>query len=140
MILFLCIYRCTLSISFIYFLTVIYLKFFPQIKIKGFEHKCFIIISTLKKHFHSGITVFFVPTSVYLFSRSRGRSQRSLNTKCVMIDKFKKIYTNLTLASFQGDYDVVINDYEKAKSLFGNTEVPVFKKGTQIHILLLLSR
>lgn len=29
----------------------------------------------------------------------------------------------------QGDYDVVINDYEKAKSLFGNTEVPVFKKG-----------
>lgn len=30
---------------------------------------------------------------------------------------------------FQGDYDVVINDYEKAKSLFGNTEVPVFKKG-----------
>lgn len=29
----------------------------------------------------------------------------------------------------KGDYDVVINDYEKAKSLFGNTEVPVFKKG-----------
>lgn len=29
----------------------------------------------------------------------------------------------------QGDYDVVINDYEKAKSLFGNTEVAVFKKG-----------
>lgn len=29
----------------------------------------------------------------------------------------------------QGDYDVVINDYEKAKSLFGTTEVPVFKKG-----------
>lgn len=32
----------------------------------------------------------------------------------------------------QGDYDVVINDYEKAKSLFGNTEVPVFKKGKLI--------
>lgn len=30
----------------------------------------------------------------------------------------------------QGDYDVVINDYEKAKSLFGNTEVAVFKKGS----------
>lgn len=29
----------------------------------------------------------------------------------------------------KGEYDVVINDYEKAKSLFGNTEVPVFKKG-----------
>ncbi len=36
--------------------------------------------------------------------------------------------------SFQGDYDVVINDYEKAKSLFGNTEVPVFKKGDLIFI------
>lgn len=36
--------------------------------------------------------------------------------------------TELTSLS-QGDYDVVINDYEKAKSLFGNTEVPVFKKG-----------
>lgn len=34
---------------------------------------------------------------------------------------------------FQGDYDVVINDYEKAKSLFGNTEVPVFKKGTFVY-------
>lgn len=31
----------------------------------------------------------------------------------------------------QGDYDVVINDYEKAKSLFGNTEVPVFQKGRE---------
>lgn len=28
----------------------------------------------------------------------------------------------------KGDYDVVINDYEKAKSLFGKTEVQVFKK------------
>lgn len=41
-----------------------------------------------------------------------------------MIDKLKTFL-------FQGDYDVVINDYEKAKSLFGNTEVPVFKKGKQ---------
>lgn len=32
------------------------------------------------------------------------------------------------LFSFKGDYDVVINDYEKAKSLFGKTEVQVFKK------------
>lgn len=36
---------------------------------------------------------------------------------------------------FQGDYDVVINDYEKAKSLFGNTEVPVFKKGIYLKYL-----
>ena len=28
----------------------------------------------------------------------------------------------------KGDYDGVINDYEKAKSLFGKTEVQVFKK------------
>lgn len=28
----------------------------------------------------------------------------------------------------KGDYDVVINDYEKAKSLFGKTEVQVFRK------------
>lgn len=36
---------------------------------------------------------------------------------------------------FKGDYDVVINDYEKAKSLFGKTEVQVFKK-CKIRILL----
>lgn len=52
--------------------------------------------------------------------------ERLKSTVCVTIDKFKK--TELTFLS-QGDYDVVINDYEKAKSLFGNTEVPVFKKG-----------
>lgn len=47
-----------------------------------------------------------------------------------MIDELKKLYImKWTIFSFQGDYDVVINDYEKAKSLFGNTEVPVFKKG-----------
>lgn len=47
-------------------------------------------------------------------------SQNSLKTKYVI---------NNSLFFSQGDYDVVINDYEKAKSLFGNTEVPVFKKG-----------
>lgn len=36
---------------------------------------------------------------------------------------------------FKGDYDVVINDYEKAKSLFGKTEVQVFKK-CKIQVLL----
>lgn len=49
---------------------------------------------------------------------------------CLMIDGLKKLYImKWTIFSFQGDYDVVINDYEKAKSLFGNTEVPVFQKG-----------
>lgn len=36
----------------------------------------------------------------------------------------------------KGDYDVVINDYEKAKSLFGKTEVQVFKKCKVFCILL----
>lgn len=43
--------------------------------------------------------------------------------------KTKYVINNWLFFSSQGDYDVVINDYEKAKSLFGNTEVPVFKKG-----------
>ena len=29
----------------------------------------------------------------------------------------------------QGDYNIVINDFEKAKSLFADTDVKVFKKG-----------
>lgn len=58
----------------------------------------------------------------------RVEPERLKYTVWVMIDKF-----NCTDLSFQGDYDVVINDYEKAKSLFGNTEVPVFKKGKQIY-------
>ena len=33
------------------------------------------------------------------------------------------------LGLLQGDYDLVITDYTRAKSLFGDTEVAVFKKG-----------
>lgn len=29
----------------------------------------------------------------------------------------------------QGDYSLVINDYVRARSLFANTQVQVFKKG-----------
>ena len=29
----------------------------------------------------------------------------------------------------QGDYDLVITDYTRVKSLFGDTEIKVFKKG-----------
>ena len=29
----------------------------------------------------------------------------------------------------QGDYNIVINDFEKAKSLFADTDVKVFRKG-----------
>ena len=35
---------------------------------------------------------------------------------------------NYTL-SLQGDYDLVITDYTRVKSLFGDTEIKVFKKG-----------
>ncbi len=31
--------------------------------------------------------------------------------------------------SFQGDYDLVITDYTRVKSLFGDTEIKVFRKG-----------
>ena len=31
----------------------------------------------------------------------------------------------------QEEYDIVTNDYEKAKSLFAGTQVKVFKKGTK---------
>lgn len=49
----------------------------------------------------------------------------------IILQKKATCSTSSTELAFlsQGDYDVVINDYEKAKSLFGNTEVPVFKKG-----------
>lgn len=43
------------------------------------------------------------------------------------------------LLLFKGDYDVVINDYEKAKSLFGKTEVQVFKK-CKIFFVVVTSR
>lgn len=41
---------------------------------------------------------------------------------------FSTNFLKLVFYVFKGDYDVVINDYEKAKSLFGKTEVQVFKK------------
>lgn len=50
---------------------------------------------------------------------------------CLLLDKYKC----LLFVCFKGDYDVVINDYEKAKSLFGKTEVQVFKK-CKISVLL----
>lgn len=55
----------------------------------------------------------------------------------VLLRCFLTIYLHCTLLTvykiffifiLKGDYDVVINDYEKAKSLFGKTEVQVFKK------------
>ena len=34
-----------------------------------------------------------------------------------------------SLPLFQGEYEIVANDYDKAKTLFANTKVSVFKKG-----------
>ena len=34
-----------------------------------------------------------------------------------------------TYTHMQGEYDIVTNDYERAKSLFAGTQVKVFKKG-----------
>ena len=33
------------------------------------------------------------------------------------------------LLCMQGEYEIVANDYDKAKTLFANTKVSVFKKG-----------
>ena len=38
------------------------------------------------------------------------------------------------MSLFQGDYDLVITDYARARSLFGDTEVEVFKKGKAFSI------
>lgn len=50
---------------------------------------------------------------------------------CTLLTVYKIFFFIL-----KGDYDVVINDYEKAKSLFGKTEVQVFKKCKACVLLL----
>lgn len=37
---------------------------------------------------------------------------------------------NIIIYFVQGDYDLVITDYTRAKSLFGDTDVGIFKKGS----------
>uniref|UniRef100_A0A667Z3C2 Exocyst complex component 2 n=1 Tax=Myripristis murdjan TaxID=586833 RepID=A0A667Z3C2_9TELE len=72
-------------------------------------------------------------TADTLFQEVLGRKDKADSTRNALnvLQRFKFLF-NLPLyieRNIQkGDYDVVINDYEKAKSLFGNTEVPVFKK------------
>ena len=39
--------------------------------------------------------------------------------------------SHLCTTHTQEEYDIVTNDYEKAKSLFAGTQVKVFKKGTE---------
>ena len=37
--------------------------------------------------------------------------------------------------AFQGDYDLVITDYTRVKSLFGDTEIKVFRKGNLLSFI-----
>ncbi|KAM8789058.1 exocyst complex component 2 isoform 2-T2 [Rhynchonycteris naso] len=72
-------------------------------------------------------------TADTLFQEVLGRKDKADSTRNALnvLQRFKFLF-NLPLTIERniqkGDYDVVINDYEKAKSLFGKTEVQVFKK------------
>ncbi|NWU66321.1 EXOC2 protein, partial [Pterocles burchelli] len=72
-------------------------------------------------------------TADTLFQEVLGRKDKADSTRNALnvLQRFKFLF-NLPLSIERniqkGDYDVVINDYEKAKSLFGKTEVQVFKK------------
>lgn len=72
-------------------------------------------------------------TADTLFQEVLGRKDRADSTRNALnvLQRFKFLFNlplNIERNTLKGEYDVVINDYEKAKSLFGNTEVPVFKK------------
>ncbi|XP_062412248.1 exocyst complex component 2 [Sardina pilchardus] len=72
-------------------------------------------------------------TADALFQEVLGRKDRADSTRNALnvLQRFKFLFNlplNIERNIHKGEYDVVINDYEKAKSLFGNTEVPVFKK------------
>uniref|UniRef100_A0A671QTP9 Exocyst complex component 2 n=1 Tax=Sinocyclocheilus anshuiensis TaxID=1608454 RepID=A0A671QTP9_9TELE len=72
-------------------------------------------------------------TADTLFQEVLGRKDKADSTRNALnvLQRFKFLFNlplNIERNIQKGDYDIVINDYEKAKSLFGNTEVPVFKK------------
>ncbi|XP_053528528.1 exocyst complex component 2 isoform X3 [Artibeus jamaicensis] len=72
-------------------------------------------------------------TADTLFQEVLGRKDKADSTRNALnvLQRFKFLFNlplNIERNIQKGDYDVVINDYEKAKSLFGRTEVQVFKK------------
>uniref|UniRef100_A0A6I8NCK0 Exocyst complex component 2 n=1 Tax=Ornithorhynchus anatinus TaxID=9258 RepID=A0A6I8NCK0_ORNAN len=72
-------------------------------------------------------------TADTLFQEVLGRKDKadSIRNALNVLQRFKFLFNlplNIERNIQKGDYDVVINDYEKAKSLFGKTEVQVFKK------------
>ncbi|XP_038652674.1 exocyst complex component 2 isoform X2 [Scyliorhinus canicula] len=72
-------------------------------------------------------------TADTLFQEVLGRKDKADSTRNALnvLQRFKFLFNlplNIEKNIQKGDYDVVINDYEKAKSLFGKTEVRVFQK------------
>ncbi|XP_069765761.1 exocyst complex component 2 isoform X2 [Narcine bancroftii] len=72
-------------------------------------------------------------TADTLFQEVLGRKDKADSTRNALnvLQRFKFLFNlplNIERNIQKGDYDVVINDYEKAKSLFGKTEVHVFQK------------
>uniref|UniRef100_A0A4W3K885 Exocyst complex component 2 n=1 Tax=Callorhinchus milii TaxID=7868 RepID=A0A4W3K885_CALMI len=72
-------------------------------------------------------------TADALFQEVLGRKDKADSTRNALnvLQRFKFLFNlplNIERNIQKGDYDVVINDYEKAKSLFGKTEVRVFQK------------
>ncbi|KAF1476131.1 Exocyst complex component 2, partial [Megadyptes antipodes antipodes] len=72
-------------------------------------------------------------TADTLFQEVLGRKDKADSTRNALnvLQRFKFLFNlplNIERNIQKGDYDVVINDYEKAKSLFGKTEVQVFRK------------
>ncbi|KAG8442453.1 hypothetical protein GDO86_011297 [Hymenochirus boettgeri] len=72
-------------------------------------------------------------TADTLFQEVLGRKDKADSTRNALnvLQRFKFLFNlplNIEKNILKGDYDIVINDYEKAKSLFGKTEVQVFKK------------
>ena len=69
-----------------------------------------------------------------LFQDVLGRKDRADATRnaLTVLQRFKFLFNlpcTIDKNIKKGDYDVVITDYMRAKSLFGDTEVQVFRKG-----------
>ncbi|KAK0062725.1 exocyst complex component 2 [Biomphalaria pfeifferi] len=68
-----------------------------------------------------------------LFQEVLGRKDKADSTRNALsvIQKFRFLFhlpLNIQRNIQKGDYNMVINDYEKAKSLFADTEIKIFKK------------
>ncbi|XP_074644700.1 exocyst complex component 2-like [Tubulanus polymorphus] len=68
-----------------------------------------------------------------LFQEVLGRKDRADATRNALsvLQRFKFLFNlpcSIDKNIKKGDYDLVINDYLRARSLFGQTEVPIFKK------------